>query len=117
MITFKQQFTFPEESVKNFALYLGWQEKVTIYNTVETESEFGINTTQVPEEIDNPQGFAEYVDEKAKAHSLAFTKSYAEHLKQEEINRQVEELRASIEPTLEAQMITPVIEALQSEII
>lgn len=114
-ITFTQTFTFPEQSVKGFAIYLGWQEKLT--QKVETWTDelwWPIFTT---EEYDNPQTFAEFVDEKAKAHSLSFTKSWAEMLKQQEIDRQVNELKETIEPGLHDQIVQPVEDALMSEII
>lgn len=119
MVTFTQTFTFPESSVKGFAEYLGWQEKLSRQITVVDEETDGVLIAShfETEEYDNPQTFAEFVDERAKAHSLSFTKSWAETLKQQEIDMQVNELRDSIEPTLQAQIVQPVEDALTSEII
>jgi len=118
MVTFTQTFTLPESSVKGFAEYIGWQEKLTRQKIVVDDDTTTPETTHFEiEEYDNPQTFAEFVDEKAKAHSLSFTKSWAETLKQQEIDRQVQELKDTIEPTLQAQIVQPVEDALTSEII
>ena len=117
MITFKQQFTFTEESVKNFAIFLGWQEKLT--RQVEKED----TAVEPPaiytetEEYDNPETFTDYVDRLAKEHSAKFTNAYAVSLKEQEINRQVEELKATIEPAIDEQIIKPVEDALTSEVV
>lgn len=83
---------------------------------VDDETTDPITTHFENEEYDNPQTFSQFVDEKAKAHSLAFTKSWAETLKQQEIDRQVNELKETIEPTLHNQIVQPVEDALVSEI-
>jgi len=120
MITFKQEFTFPEEAIQGFALFLGWQEKLTrqveIVDQEETETQ-GRLTHFDNEEYDNPESFTELVARRAVEHSSTFTKSWAEKLKQDAINSQLEELRATIEPTLYAQIVQPVEEALTSEIL
>jgi hypothetical protein len=117
-ITFKQQFTFEKNAVKGFALHLGWQEKLT--RQIEVVDD---DTTTPPtihlenEEYDNPQTFSEFVDEKAREHTLLFTKSWAQTLKDSYLSQQVNEFKATIEPSLNAQIIQPVEDALVSEII
>jgi hypothetical protein len=109
-ITFKQQFTFNEEAVKGFAIHLGWKEKILV--PVEEN-----NPYSQMEEIDNPQTFIDYVDEKAREHTLLFTKSWANKLKDEYLNAQIQTLKDDVEPTLYLQIVKPVEDALTSEII
>ena len=90
MITFKQQFTFNEEAVKGFAIYLGWEED------------------------ENTESFIDFVNNKAREHSLKFTKAWAEKLKQDYINQTVKE---NIEPQLYQQIVKPVEDALINEVI
>ena len=81
-ITFKQEFTYPEELVKGFATFLGWQEKLTRQIEVTDDDTTTPITTHIEnEEYDNPQSFVDFVDEKAREHTLLFTKSWAESLK------------------------------------
>lgn len=112
-ITFKQQFTFNEESVKGFAIHLGWQETLTRQTEVMIDD---VPTLQ-NEDYPNPQTFAEYVDEKAREHTLKFTKSWAEQLKNSYLNAQVQEFKTTVEPSLNDQIIKPVEDALISEIL
>jgi len=114
MITFKQQFTFNENAVKGFATFLGWQEKLTRQIIVQDDE---VTTHFEDEEYDNPESFTEYVERKAVEHSLEFTKSWANKLKQDEIERQVSELKESIEMPLHTAIVQPVEDALISEII
>ena len=118
MITFKQQFTYPEELVIGFALFLGWKEKLTRQIEIVDDSTTDPVTTHFEtEEYDNPQSFTEYVDMKAREHTLLFTKSWAEKLKQDYLNVQVDEFKAKVEPSLNAQIIKPVEDALITEIV
>lgn len=118
MITFKQQFTFNEDAVKGFATHLGWQEKLTRQITViDDNTTIPVTTHNEAEEYDNPQTFTEYVDMKAREHTLLFTKSWAQKLKTDTLNAQVDEFKANIEPTLYTQIIQPVEDALTSEIV
>lgn len=117
-ITFKQQFTFNESAVKGFAIHLGWKEKLTRQvEVVDDETTDPVTKHFESEEYDNPQTFVEFVEEKAKDHTLSFTKSWAQKLKQDYLNAQVEEFKAGVEPTLDEQIIKPVEDALTSEII
>lgn len=120
MITFKQEFTFPDEAIQGFALFLGWQEKLTrqveIVDQEETEL-LGRLTHSENEEYDNPETSTEFVSRRAVEHSSVFTKSWAERLKQDAINSQIEALRATIEPMLYTQIVRPVEDALTSEIV
>lgn len=116
-ITFSQHFTFPEESVKGFAIYLGWKEKLTRQiEIIDDETTTPATGHFENEEYDNPQSFTEFVEEKAREHTLLFTKSWAEKLKQEYLNTQVDNFKGTIEPTLYEQIIKPVEDALVSEI-
>ena len=120
MITFKQQFTFPDESVKGFAEYLGWREQLSRQievTDVEATEENAALTHFENEEYDNPVGFAEYVEHKAIEHTLMFTKSWAVQLKNDIINAQVEEMKAIVEPQLHTSIIKGVEDALTSEIV
>lgn len=118
MITFKQQFTFQAEAVKAFAIYLGWKEKLTRrIEVVDDDTTVPVTTHFEAEEYDNPQTFAEFVDEKAREHSLLFTRQYAEHLKTEILQAQINTLKEESESTLYAEIVAPVEQALISEII
>ena len=118
MITFKQQFTYPEELVKGFAIYLGWKEKLTRQvEIIDDDTTTPITIHLEMEEYDNPQSFIDYVDVKAREHTLLFTKSWANKLKTDALNAQVDEFKANIEPTLYTQIIQPVEDALTSEIV
>jgi len=114
-ITFKQQFTFEEEAVRGFAIHLGWKETLT--RGVDIVNEDLIMTRFEIEEYPNPQSFTDYVDEKAREHTLLFTKSWAEELKNNYLNAQVEALKTTVEPTLYTQIVKPVENALTSEIV
>lgn len=117
-ITFKQQFTFNENSVKGFAIHLGWSEKLTRQiEVVDDETTDPVTKHFENEEYDNPQTFVEFVEEKAREHTLSFTKSWAQKLKQDYLSVQVEEFKATIEPSLDEQIIKPVEDALTSETI
>ena len=108
-ITFKQQFTFNEEAVKGFATFLGWQEKLTKQiEIIDDETTTPVTSHFENEEYDNPQTFIQFVEEKAREHTLLFTKSWAEKLKQDYLNAQVNEFKAQVEPTLNEQIIKPV---------
>lgn len=117
-ITFKQQFTFNEEAVMGFALYLGWQEKLTrVIEVVDDETTTPVTTHFANEEYNNPQTFTEYVDEKAREHTLKFTKSWGETMKENMIHAQTMQFRASLEPSLDEQILKPIEDALISEIV
>jgi hypothetical protein len=107
-ITFKQQFTFNEEAVMGFAIFLGWRDMI------ETQSEYKDGEMARTIMIENPESFTDFVDRKAREHSLEFTKSWAEKLKQDYINKTVAE---NIEPQLHEQIVKPVEDALISEVI
>jgi hypothetical protein len=118
MITFKQQFTFNEEAVKGFALHLGWTEKVTEQEIVvddDTTDPVTTHTEQV--EVDNPVTFIEFVKEKAREHSLQFTKGWANTLVESEITKQKSELEETLRPQLEQAIVKPVEDALEDEVI
>lgn len=120
MITFKQQFTFEETSVKNFAIHLGWKETLTRQITVVDETDEEGNATSShfeTEEYANPETFTEFVDKKAKEHSMGFIKSWAEKLKSDYMDAQIKELRDTAEPQLDLEIIKPVEDALTSEVI
>lgn len=117
-IIFKQQFTYPEELVKGFAIFLGWKEKLTKQvEIVDDNTTTPITVHFKEEEYNNPQTFLQYVDEKAREHTLLFTKSWAENLKQEQLESEVSLFKATLEPSLNAQIIKPVEDALISEIV
>lgn len=117
-ITFKQQFTFNEEAVMGFAIHLGWQDKVTRQiEVVDDATTTPVTTHFATEEYNNPQTFTEYVEEKAREHTLLFTKSWGERIKKQYLNAQVDEFRSTIEPSLNAQILKPIEDALISEII
>lgn len=112
-VTFKQQFTFPTESVKNFAIFLGWEEKLK--RSVPKLDEEGKDMGDfIIEEYDNPETFVEFVEQRAKEHTLQFTKRWAEKLKSDIIAQQVAQ---KIEPTLNEQIVKPVEDALISEVV
>jgi hypothetical protein len=118
-ITFKQQFTFEEEAVKGFALFLGWKEK--LFNQIEVTDQEATDTQAKlthfeQEEVDNTETYIDYVSRRAKENSLAFTKQWAEKLKQDYISTQLSDLQTKIEPTLQAQIIKPVEDALITEV-
>ena len=116
-ITFKQEFTFNEDAVKGFALHLGWKEKLTRQIRVVDDDTTDLVTTHFEyEEYDNPQTFVQFIEEKAREHTLLFTKSWAQKIKQDYLNVQVDEFKATIEPSLDEQIIKPVDDALTSEI-
>lgn len=116
-ITFKQEFTFNKDAVKGFALHLGWKEKLTRQiRVVDDDTTDPVITHFEDEEYDNPQTFVQFIEEKAREHTLSFTKSWAQKLKQDYLNAQVEEFKAGLEPTLDEQIIKPVEDALTSEI-
>lgn len=115
-ITFKQEFTFPEESVKGFALFLGWIEKFT--RSIAIVDENGVDTGNFEiEEYDNPETYIQYVERLSIEHTQKFTKAWAEKLKEDYLNTQVESFKEQTEPALYEQIIKPVEDALISEVI
>lgn len=108
-ITITQSFTFPEESVKWFAIYLGWREKIT-------QQKVSTNWEVENIEIDNPQTFASFVEEKAKEHTQKFVLQYANRLKQERLAEEAEKAKNAISPILDEEIINPIKEALVSSI-
>jgi hypothetical protein len=118
MITFKQQFTFDEDSVKGFAKHLGWQEKLTRQiEVVDDETVDPVTTHFETEEYDNPETFIDFVDKKAREHTLRFTKQWAENLVYIEIENQKQSVENTIKTQLENDIIKPVEDALSSEVI
>ena len=113
-ITFTHTFTFPKDKVKNFAIFLGWQEKLTRQIEVLDDNNVVINFED--EEYDNPETFSEYVDKLAKEHTLTFTKQWANKLKEDYINAQVAELKAQIEPVADEEIVKPVENALTTTV-
>ena len=120
MITFKQQFTFADSSIKAFAVFLGWQEKLTrqieITDQEETETQ-GKLTHFENEEYDNPISFVDYVKEKAREHSLKFMTSWAEKLKADMLEVELNKVRVIAEPQLDEQIVKVVTDALIDEVI
>lgn len=122
-ITFKQQFTFPEEAIIGFAKFMGWEEKKTREVMITVESDPEDETTSEPtvryeqEEYDNEETYVAFVERKAVEHSQKFTVAWAETLKNQYIAEKIEALKAELEPQLHEQIIKPVEEALKSEII
>ena len=60
-----QSVDLPEATLKNFAIFLGWQEKIINYKVDELlpiDEETGENPNLL--EVDNPQTFLEYIGEK-----------------------------------------------------
>lgn len=112
-ITFTHKFTFPEDKVKNFAIFLGWQEKLTRQiEVVDDDTTTPPTVHMEDEEYDNPETFSEYVDKLAKEHTLIFIKQWADKLKQDYVETQVAELKAQIEPVADDEIVKPVENAL-----
>jgi hypothetical protein len=117
-ITFKQQFTYPEESVKGFALFLGWQERLSReIEVVDDDTTTPITTHKSLEEYDNPQTFSSFVEHAAKEHSLKFIRSWAENIAQSELHNQIIAITNVTGAELHNQIVTPVEDALVSEVI
>lgn len=119
-ITFKQQFTFPAESVKGFALFLGWTESLKRTITVVDESDGEGNPIAShfeEEEYPNPETYSGFVAKKAREHSLNFTKQWAQKLKEDAKEEQLSQLRDSLEPQLHEQIIKPVEDSLVDEFV
>lgn len=95
MKTFKQEITVSDELVQMFAIFLGYQPKITEYPELT--------------EIDNPESAEEYVDKMAKTHTQAFLKPFANFLVGEEIAKlNIEQAKKQIEDAI----VTPVMESL-----
>ena len=117
MITFKQQFSYEEEAVKGFAVFLGWKEKLVRRVLKEVTSNLeGVESTistYENEEYDNPETYVQYVERKSKEHSELFTLAWAKSLVKEQVRLHGELQRE----TIEAQILLPVKEALIVETI
>lgn len=104
-ITNNSTFTYDREAVKAFAIDKGWKEKITPEGEIYAE------------EIDNPETLEMFIQKDFDNYLKAYVTPMAIKIKNNELNRLVEEYRTEIEPTLHEQIVKPVEDALISEIV
>lgn len=103
MITITHSFSFNDEAIKGFAIFLWWQEKI---------QQFANEDCIWYIEVDNPESYIDYVKRLSMQHSEAFTTGYASHIVEEMVATEADRIR----PALEEQIIEPVKQALQVEV-
>lgn len=113
MITFKQQITVSEELVNALAIDLGYKPMLT--RQIQTEEFIDPAPT---EEYPNPQSAEEFIDNLSKQHTINFFKPFGDKLVAQEIAKLgFAEQEAQARTQLEAQIITPVVESLTTEVV
>lgn len=111
MITFKQQITVQEELVEGLATFLGYQSTII----KEFEKEDGSKDI---ENVFNPETPIEFIDRLAKEHTASFFKPFGEKLVQDElIKTGIDEQKKQVQEQIEAQIVTPIIEGLISDVV
>lgn len=102
-ITFTATFTFPKESVLNFAEFMGYQNKII---EEVRENDTAISTHK---EVDNPESAFDFIARLAKEHNELFVTKWADFLVEAEVQKQI----GIIKPQLEQQIVQPVKDAIQ----
>jgi len=111
--TFTATFTFPTESIIAFAKAPISQGGLGYQDTIQVLSKNPITGIPMYVSQPNPEAPLDFVARKAKEHNEKFTSAWAKNLVQQQVQAQTAPITAHIHASVEAQILQPVIDAIQ----